>query len=252
MKNDWKKENESRLQAALVNLRQTLDDLGASLEAENAAELHEQIQRLTRYESVGMLNASERSDLIEARFERERMLKINDVYPMLLTQPDQKPAPKPAAPADQADQADPDLNTTRRAHRRRPSTKTILKVVALMGIFGFGAVFSKATASAPAAPDTSTAPFTAPATPAPAAKPTAKPTQEPKRVVPADCTDANYYGNALIKLHYEYVNHVGDLLAAYQGGDEQAMVKARNAMEKNHEKFAASADSFRLGDHACK
>lgn len=267
MKNDWKKKNELLLQAALFRLRQSMEARGRAGAAEQAAELHATIQNLISYEDVGMINSSELGDLQTARFERERMLKLNDAYPNLLPRPSSEPrratmnaadmdwrntlpAPKPAA--DQG-QADPDLNTTRRAaKRRRPSTKTILKVVAIMAVFGFGALFGSNTAGKPAPRDTSAAQVAAPAAPTAAAKPTPAPTQEPERVVPADCKDANYYGNALIKLHYEYVNHVGDLLAAYQGGNEQAMVKARNAMEKNHEKFAASADSFRLGDHACK
>jgi len=88
--------------------------------------------------------------------------------------------------------------------------------------------------------------------PAPSAKPKPTPTPEPKRVIPADCKDANYYGNEVIKLHYAYVDAVGDLLTAYSQGNESGMVKARDTMDKNHEKMAAAADSFRLGNHACQ
>lgn len=259
MEQHWEKENERRLQAALKTLQQESEDQGAEGVAERCRELAAEIEQLQGYQQINMLEPDEAQDLRRAKIQRERMLRIAKRYPPLLAAPAPQaaplPKPAPARPADQGEQVDPDLNTGRRTPRRRPSTRTLLKVIAAMALFGLGALFNQATGG-PAPRDTSSAAALAPAVTAPApassAKPKPTPSPEPKRVVPADCKDANYYGNEVIKLHYAYVDAVGDLLTAYTQGNESGMVKARDTMDKNHEKMAAAADSFRLGNHACQ
>lgn len=261
MEKYWEKENERRLQGALKTLQLESEDQRAEGVAERCRELAEEIERLQAYQQINMLEPDEALDLRRAKIERERMLRVAKRYPPLLAPPapqaSQLPKPAPARPADQDEQVDPDLNTGRRAPRRRPSTRTLLKVVAAMALFGLGALFNQATGG-PAPRDTSSAAalplaVTVPSpSPSAKAKPTHTPTPEPKRVVPADCKDANYYGNELITLHYAYVDAVGDLLTAYTQGNEAGIKKARDTMDKNHEKMAAAADSFRLGNHACQ
>lgn len=233
---------------------------GKFLEADENRELNRKIRTLETY---GAGNPRDNGHPMLQRFYRQREAKLSaagmlpHAADFVMFPPNgELPKPAPAWPADQGEQVDPDLNTGRRGRRtprRRPSTRTLLKVVAAMALFGLGALFNQITGG-PAPRDTSSAAALAPAVtaPAPSAKPKPTPTPEPKRVVPADCKDANYYGNEVIKLHYAYVDAVGDLLTAYTQGNESGMVKARDTMDKNHEKMAAAADSFRLGNHACQ
>jgi len=232
---------------------------GKFLEADENRELNRKIRTLETY---GAGNPRDTGHPMLQRFYRQREAKLSaaGMLPhaadfVMFPPNNELPKPAPARPADQDEQVDPDLNTGRRAPRRRPSTRTLLKVVAAMALFGLGALFNQATGG-PAPRDTSSAAalplaVTVPS-PSPSAKAKPTPTPETKRVVPADCKDANYYGNELITLHYAYVDAVGDLLTAYTQGNEAGIKKARDTMDKNHEKMAAAADSFRLGNHACQ